>query len=136
MSDDPERGIVYLDSSALVKLVVTEPESGALRDYLRRRPVRVSSALARVEVVRAVGPQGPKATARARLVLDRVRLLTIDDALLDAAADLDPGVVRSLDAIHLASARTFGDALDEMVTYCARMMRAAEVLGMRSVAPD
>jgi predicted nucleic acid-binding protein len=135
MSAESRRRVVYLDSSALVKLVVAEPESPALRRYLRRRPGRVSCALSRVEVVRAVRQHGREATARARLVLGRIRLLGIDDALLDAAAELQPGVVRSLDAIHLAAAHTFGASLEELVTYDARMARAAEITGTRCAAP-
>jgi len=135
MSAESRLKVVYLDSSALVKLVVAEPESKALRRYLRRPAGRVSCALARVEVVRAVRQHGRAATARARLVLGRVRLLGIDNVLLDAAAELEPGVVRSLDAIHLAAARTFGDSLEELVTYDARMTRAAEITGTRCVAP-
>ena len=75
--------VVYMDSSALVKLVVAEPYSEALMALLADRPDRVSCALARVEVVRAVHPQGPAAVARAREVLEAVRLLRLDDELLE-----------------------------------------------------
>lgn len=126
---------IYLDSSAIVKLVVREAGSAALRRFLVRDPVRVSSALARVEVVRAIRAQGHDARARAELVLSRIRLLQIDDDVLDAAADLDPGVLRSLDAIHLASARALGSALTAVVTYDARMATAATRLGIPVVAP-
>ncbi len=127
--------VVYLDSSAIVKLVVAEPESEALRRYLRRRTTRVSSALARVEVVRAVRFNGDEARVRARKVLDRIRLLAIDEALLDAAADLDHEVLRSLDAVHLASAQAFGVSLEALVTYDSRMIQAAEVVGLPWSAP-
>lgn len=126
---------VYLDSSALVKLVVAEAESGALRRFLRRHPERVSSALVNVEVVRAVRSQGNAARARARLVLARVRLLAVDDALLLAAAALDPGILRSLDAIHLASAQAIGDDLDWVLTYDRRMSDGADLLGLPWQAP-
>jgi predicted nucleic acid-binding protein len=126
---------LYLDSSALVKLVVTEPESAALRRYLRRRPLRVSSALARVEVPRAVRAHGRAAVARARAVLARLRLLRLDDALLDEAAELDGGVLRSLDAIHLASAATLGTELDAVLTYDRRMTEAARAMGIAVSAP-
>ncbi len=126
---------VYLDSSALVKLVVAEQESPALWRYLRRRPVRISSALARVEVPRAVRHQGKQALNRSSRVLARVQLLCLDDSLLDAAAALDPGVLRSLDAIHLASAQALGDELDAIVTYDLRMAEAAELLDLRVVSP-
>jgi predicted nucleic acid-binding protein len=79
---------VYLDSSAVVKLVVREAESDALRAYLRRHAAdrRVTSALARVEVVRAVTAGGPQAVAHARRQLARMDQLVLDRDLLDAAA--------------------------------------------------
>jgi predicted nucleic acid-binding protein len=126
---------VYLDSSALVKLVVRESESDALGRYLRERPRRISCALARVEVVRAVRAHGPPALTRAQRLLERVGLLRLDDALVDAAADLQDATLRSLDAIHLAAARTLGDELAELVTYDQRMTHAAQQLGLRSAAP-
>lgn len=135
MSAERDRAVVYLDSSAIVKLVVAEPESEALLRFLRSRPIRVSSALARVEVLRAVSPHGKAAMARGRAVLARVGLLALDDALLDEAAALSPGELRSLDAIHLASARVFGNELEALVTYDARMTRAAAHLGFGCVAP-
>ena len=126
---------VYLDSSALVKLVVREPESGALRLYLRHRPKRVSAALARVEVVRAVRPHGAPAGVRARQLLQRLSLLRLDDVLLDAAAQLDDGRLRSVDAIHLAAAQELGAELESVVTYDARMAVAAGELGLHVVEP-
>lgn len=129
---------VYLDSSALVKLVVREPESDALRRFLRRRATerRFTSALARVEVVRAVAAGGPTAVAHARRQLARVDQLTIDRELLDAAAMLAPGTaLRSLDAIHLAAARALGAELRLVLTYDRRMQDAARALGMTVEAP-
>lgn len=127
--------VVYLDSSALVKLVVAEPESEALRRFLRGRPVRVTSSLAKVEVRRAVRFQGAAADDRVKQILARLRLLTIDNALLDAAAELDTRVLRSLDAIHLASAMALGDDLYCVVTYDRRMNDAADALGVVVRAP-
>ncbi|MEW6323537.1 MAG: type II toxin-antitoxin system VapC family toxin [Acidobacteriota bacterium] len=127
--------MVYLDASALVKLVVAEAESGALRRYLRGRPGRASSALAKVEVIRAVRAHGAPAVTRARQVLRRIDLIHLDDELLEDAATLDRGVLRSLDAIHLASARTLGDELEAVVTYDARMATAAERLGLQVDTP-
>lgn len=126
---------VYLDSSALVKLVVAEPESEALRRFLRTRPERITSALARVEVLRAIRAQGEPALKRALRVLARVRLLRIDDGVLEAAAGLDPRVLRSLDAIHIASARELGSDLESLVTYDRRMAEATILLGMPVRAP-
>lgn len=127
--------MLYLDSSALVKLVVAEPESAALRRFLRTDPERASCALARVEVVRAVRPHGATATSRARQLLRRLDLIQLDDELLAGAAALDGVVLRSLDAIHLAAAQTLGDDLAAIVTYDERMTRAAEQLGLLVHAP-
>jgi predicted nucleic acid-binding protein len=127
--------VVYIDSSALVKLVVAEPESAALRRYLQTEPERASCALARVEVVRAVRPHGATATSRARQLLRRLDLIQLDDELLDGAAVLDGVVLRSLDAIHLAAAQTLGDDLAAIVTYDERMTRAAAQLGLPVQAP-
>ena len=127
--------MLYLDSSAIVKLVVREKESRALRSYLRKDSARVTCGLARVEVVRAVYDAGGRAVQRARAVLDRVDVIRLDDALLEAAADINSCVLRSLDAIHLAAARLLGPDLDAIVTYDRRMAEAAALLGMRTEAP-
>ena len=127
--------MVYLDSSALVKLVITEPESRALRRYLRRESQRASCALAKVEVLRAVRTHGPAAITRARRLLQRLSLVSIDDTLLDAASALDPDALRSLDAIHLAAAQVFGDELTAVVTYDSRMAMAADLLQLPVNAP-
>jgi predicted nucleic acid-binding protein len=125
----------YIDSSALVKLVVEEPESTALRRYLRRRRPLVSSALARVEVLRAVLHEGDVATVRARDLLSSVDLIRVNDRVLNAAGVLQPAEVRSLDAIHLATAQQLGSELGQVVTYDERMRQAAEELSIRAHAP-
>lgn len=125
----------YVDSSALVKLAVREPESAALRRYLRRRRPLVSSALARTEVVRALLPFGSDAARRGRDVLARVDLLRVNDRVLDAAGLLAPADLRSLDAIHLASAEQFGTDLRAFVTYDERLANAAADRGLRVVQP-
>lgn len=130
-----ERAAVYLDSSAIVKLVVAEPESRALVRYLRDHPARVSCALARVEVIRAVRPHGEGAIGRARQVLARISLVHLDDVLLDAASGLGDTTLRSLDAIHLAAAQAMGNGLAEVVTYDRRMADAARSLGLATSAP-
>jgi uncharacterized protein len=127
---------VYLDSSALVKLVVSEAESAALAAYLRDHPNRVSCALARVEVVRAARPHGDAATRRARELLDRISLLRLDDVLLNAAAEVGGETLRSLDAVHLAAARALGPSLTEIITYDDRMARAAKSIDLVVGAPS
>jgi predicted nucleic acid-binding protein len=127
--------LVYLDSSALVKLAVREPESAALRRHLRRRSEWVSSALARTELTRALLRYGPPALEAARAVLARCDLIRVTDRVLTAAGTMLPFELRSLDAIHLASADCLGDELAELITYDHRMADAARSLGHRVVAP-
>ena len=129
---------VYLDSSALVKLVAKESETTALRRYLARRAdaPRVTSSLARVEVVRAVSGGGAQAVTRARELLDRLYEVPLQRSLLDRAADLrSPLALRTLDVVHLASALVLGATLSALVTYDARMAAAAVSLGLEVAAP-
>jgi uncharacterized protein len=128
--------VTYLDSSAIVKLAVREPESGALRRYLRGRRTLVSSALARTEVVRALLPLGPGAVERGHDVLERMELARVSDRVLAAAGILLPAEVRFLDAIHLATVRQFGADLARLVTYDERMAAAARALGCTVAAPS
>ncbi len=127
--------VTYLDSSAIVKLVVREPESAALSSYLRRRRPVVSSAVARVEVVRASASLGAATAERAGEVLDRIELIRISDRVLTVAAGLAPPELRYLDAIHLATASLLGSTLSKLVTYDDPMARAAAGLGWSVVAP-
>jgi uncharacterized protein len=128
--------VIYLDSSALVKLVVREPESGALMRYLAQHAERASCGLARTEVVRAVSAQGGRALARARKLLNRIDLVALDDELLDDAGLLGTSALRSLDTIHLAAARSLGQDLIAVVTYDSRMAAAATALGLDAVSPS
>ncbi len=128
--------MIYLDSSALVKLVVREPESVALMRYLEQHTERASCGLARTEVVRAVSAQGGRALARARKLLNRIDLVALDDELLDDAGLLGTSALRSLDAIHLAAARSLGQDLIAVVTYDSRMAAAATALGLDVASPS
>lgn len=125
----------YLDSSAIVKLAIREPESAALRRYLRRKRPLVTSALARTEVLRALLPAGDEAVARGRSVLQRLDLVRINNRVLNAAGVLHPHGLRSLDAIHLATAQQLGPELTALVTYDVTMVTAAKQLGYRIVQP-
>ena len=124
---------LYLDSSALVKLVQQESESGALWGFIldHKPDTLVTSALARVEVVRAVWGGGHRAIEQARRQLARLDQIVLGGALLDRAAGLIPQIqLRSLDVIHLAAAQTVGDDLRAIVTYDRRMADAAGALGL------
>ncbi len=127
---------LYLDSSAFVKVVVEETGSAKLRAFLAASGARrVSSALLRTEALRAVRHLGPDAVATVREGLRRVDLIAIDDRILDSAGILEPGVLRTLDAIHLATALAVGDDLDAIVTYDGRMVAAARLVGLTTASP-
>jgi len=127
---------LYLDSSAFVKLLVEETESTAVRSFLANRGARrVSSALLRTESLRAVRHLGPDALVVVREGLRRVDLIGIDDRILDAAGILEPQVLRTLDAIHLATALAVGDDLEAIVTYDERMLDAARFMGLATATP-
>jgi predicted nucleic acid-binding protein len=129
--------VAYLDTSAAVKLLMTELESPALREWLRERPVRASAALLRVELIRVVRRAGlPHLLPEARSLLAGVHLVRLDDALLDQAAGLDPTELRSLDSIHLAAASSLGDDLAAVVSYDDRLLAAAASLGLPTATPS
>jgi len=128
--------VAYLDTSAVVKLLMRERETAALRRDLRRWPRRASSGLLRVELLRAIKRAGlPRLSAPAQRHLAAISLIRMDDALLDRAGDLDPASLRSLDAIHLASALALGSDLGVVVSYDDRMLRGAAALGLRTASP-
>ena len=126
----------YLDSSALVKLAVEERESAALRRYLRRRSPLVSSALAKTEVARALLPLGEAAVRAGHEVLSAIELVRINDRVLGSAGSLLPPGLRSLDAIHLATAQQLGADLARVVTYDKCLAEAAEAMGLAVAAPS
>jgi uncharacterized protein len=128
---------LYLDSSALVKLVVSEAESSALRTYLAesRSDARMAAALARTEVIRAVAMhRSIELVETARSIIARLHLVPLNNRLLDAAATKLPPELRTLDAIHLAAAMTAPD-LRAIVTYDSRLADAAATAGLAVVAP-
>ena len=119
-----------------MKLLVDEPESDAVATFLGGRVSRrVSSAVLRTGAPRAVRHLGPEALALCREALRRVDLVAIDDRILDAAAILEPRVLRTLDASHLATAMALGDDLETIVTYDERMIEAARLLGLPTSSP-
>ena len=121
----------YLDTSAFLKLVVTEAESSALQRFLRRWPERTSAVLLRTEAVRALRRAGyDRRVGSARRLLRAMRLIRLDEPLLDQAGDLDPRELRSLDAMHLAAALAVGTDLGVFVTYDERQAGAARERGL------
>jgi hypothetical protein len=129
--------LLYLDSSALVKLVLPEAESVALLESLKAWPARVSSELARVEVMRAArrAAAGPIAERRVEEILAGLHLLKIDSDILGRASRLGPPTLRSLDAIHLASALSLGDDLGAIAVYDTGLATAAAASGLEVLAP-
>jgi predicted nucleic acid-binding protein len=125
---------IYLDSSALVKLVVEEPESEDLRTFVGDRLV-VSSTVGRTEVIRAVARTEPERVGAAERVLAETSLIIIDGPLASAAAWVEPASIRSLDAIHLAAAQRLEVGLEALVTYDRRMVDAAQMAGLRVASP-
>lgn len=126
----------YLDSSALVKLVHPEPATPALLTWLRAAPgLAVSSALAAVEVTRAIRRSDPAALPRVPLVLSRTTLVPIDQPVLASAAALPDPLLRSLDALHLATAIRLGSPSLTFVTYDKRLAAAAQQEGLAIAAP-
>jgi uncharacterized protein len=129
--------VAYLDSSAFVKLVVAEPESVVLRRAIARWPQRASSTLLRAETIRALRRSGnTRQVPAARRLLRAVRMVRIDEPLLDRAADLEPGELRTLDAIHLAAALEIGPDLGVMISYDVRLKSAAEAYGLTVESPS
>ena len=128
---------IYLDASAIVKLVVPEPETDALFTALDQSPDRVSSELARIEVHRALWRAGAARAVRARAdaVLSSLILLRIDDPVLTRAASFKDPQLRALDALHLAAALSLGDDPDAFITYDARLARAARKQRLRVQHP-
>ncbi len=128
--------VAYLDTSAVVKLLVREAETAPLRRWLRTRPRRVASALLGVELLRAARrAEIPRLLVEARRLLGGITLVGIHAGVLDLAAELEPGHLRTLDAIHLATALSLGVELSAVVTYDRRMADAAAALGLPVAAP-
>ena len=130
--------MITFDSSALTKLVVREQETEPLRAWLAAREdvAWSASSLTRVEVVRAVARAQAAAVPTARRLLAGMDLVPLGPDLLETAADLGPPSLRSLDALHLATALSLGSALGAFVVYDERLARAATEAGLPVVAPS
>lgn len=130
--------MIYLDSAAVVKLAHAEPQSQALRDWLDDRAGTgwISSVLVEVESFRALARHAPDAVPRLQRVLDLIELVGLDPHVRIRAQAARPVTVRSLDAIHLATALHAGDRLTSFVTYDRRLSDAAAEAGLPVGAPS
>ncbi len=139
---EPERGALYVDTSALVKLVVREAESDALEEELGRWSDLATSTITSIEFFRAVARARADSTAVVADeetvvgVLASVAEIPLDDDVRATAASLTPTELRTLDAIHLASALALGDDLGAVVTYDSRMQAAVLASGLSLIAPE
>ncbi|MGB8995317.1 MAG: type II toxin-antitoxin system VapC family toxin [Pseudonocardiaceae bacterium] len=130
--------MIYLDTTALVKLIRREPESDALTDWLEARATRipVTSVLAEVELPRALRRSAPDLVSAVPALLEHIARHEIDDLVRTTAAGYPRADLRSLDAIHLATAQVvFGNQLASFVTYDTRLLSAAEALGLPVASP-
>jgi uncharacterized protein len=129
--------MIYLDSSALVKLALTEPESAALISFLSERQdeALVSSALHRTEVLRAIWQAEPGALTRGVRLVRRIGRVSLTSEVLDNAATLPPQRLGTADAIHLASALAIRRDLSAFVAYDKRLLDAAAEAGLPTASP-
>ncbi len=129
--------MIYLDSSAILKLVRAEPETAALREWLDLHPEQplVTSEVGRVEVLRAARRVGSRVQAEARVLLGDLDLVPLDRAVQDLASDLGDPLLRTLDALHLASAVLLAEHLTALVAYDHRLVSAARSEGLNVAAP-
>lgn len=129
----------YLDASAIVKLATVEAETAALREHLAQYDARVTSRLSAVEVPRALARRGPDSVRVAADALTDVmgslQLVELTEEVASHAATLEPATVRSLDAVHLASALAVGTDLEALITYDTRLAAAARASGLTVQAP-
>lgn len=126
---------VYLDASAIVKLVAPEEETDALAVFLALHRSQATSVIGLVEVRRAAARRPGVGRERVEEVLRRISAIGLDLTRAAAAGSVGPAALRTLDAIHLASAAALGDDLEAFVTYDRRLAGAARDLGMLDVAP-
>jgi len=125
---------VYVDASALAKLLVDERE-GDLRAFLAPIARQATSILGRVEVERTVARRAPARLAHVAGLLDDLVIVGLEPEIAAVAATIGPATLRTLDAIHLASASALGADLEAFVTYDRRLAEAARALGMPVASP-
>lgn len=129
--------MIYLDTSAIAKLLVTEAESTALRSWLNERldmPL-VTSIIGRVELLRVVGRHAPHLTDAAHTLLEQMLIAGLTPGIIRRAETLPPPELRSLDALHLAAAIDLREDLSHLVTYDNRLVEAALSHGLPVTQP-
>lgn len=132
--------MIYLDTSALTKLLVAEDETSALRTWLvaqrDRGEFAATSWLGRVELMRAVARFGdPGQPERARYLLEGLDIVPLTEPVITLAETVGPATLRSLDAIHLAAAASLERELTAFVTYDHRLSDGCRAVGLPAVAP-
>lgn len=129
--------MIYLDTSAAVKLVAAEQESEALIDWLNARPDEnlATSAVGHIELTRAAARAGPRVVALAHDVASTIDSFALTDAIALSAATIAPPELRTLDAIHLATAHIHRKTLTAFCAYDRRLLEAAESHGLPVVSP-
>lgn len=130
--------LYYADTSAVIKLLAEETHSKAFAAFYDSHTDAewVSSALLRIEVTRAVSRAIPTLLPDARDLLLAFSYVAIDDDIVEAAMNEPDRMLRSLDAIHLATARLLGPDLDALATYDDRLTNAATDAGIRTISPS
>ena len=125
---------IYIDSSAILKLIVQEEESDAIRSISRAR--FITSEVSRVEVIRTILRHEPKALKTAEGVLKNINIVVINSSTLTQAARLPERInIRGFDAIHLAAASKSGLRINFVLTYDKEMAKVAKELGFEVLAP-
>lgn len=126
----------YLDSSALLKLFLEESSSTAMRLWFTRNVDQIiASELTRLEVIRTVRRFVPEMIPAALFTFTVIERLAISVDVFERAGLLEPATLRSLDALHLATALSLGPDLDGLVTYDDRLADAARVAGVQVLIP-
>lgn len=127
--------MIYIDTSALLRVIFPDDTTPALQRYLGRDPALVSSALLRVEARRGTVRRAPLRLPQVDVVLSEVEVVGIGDAVVESAGRLSDPNLRSLDAIHLATALLINEDVDALLTYDIRLADAARAHGLEVVSP-
>ncbi len=127
----------YIDTSAIVKLVTVEAETAALHEWVAdHQPELVASDLLRTELQRAVLRSGTSQPIDIEEGLAAIDFLPATPGVFDAAAELEPADLRTLDSVHLATALGIADDIDGLITYDPLLAAAARQHGLTVISPS